>query len=75
MVLPPLAWNTHLSRDKIESNFSVPGIQGHRENALIKSFEMSRHLICLLVSTKIPLGPASGFRLALKGCWCKRTDI
>ena len=37
----------HLNRDKIESNLSVPGIQGHQENALIKSFEMSSHLICL----------------------------
>ena len=39
--------STHLNRDKIESNLSVPGIQGHQENALIKSFEMSPHLICL----------------------------
>ena len=39
--------DTHLNREKIESNFSIPGIQGHQENALIKSFEMSPHLICL----------------------------
>ena len=32
---------THLNRDKIESNLSVPGIKGHQENALIKGFEMS----------------------------------
>ena len=38
---------THLNRDQIESNFSVPGIQGHQENAFFKSFEMSSHLICL----------------------------
>ena len=37
----------HLNRDKIESNLSVPGIQGHQENTLIKSFEMSPHLMCL----------------------------
>ena len=37
----------HLNRDKIESNLSAPGIQGHQENAFIKSFEMSLHLICL----------------------------
>ena len=37
----------HLNRDEIESNLSVPGIQGNQENALIKSFEMSPHLICL----------------------------
>ena len=40
-------FNSHLNRDKIESNLSVPGIQGCHENALIKSFEMSPHLICL----------------------------
>ena len=39
--------NPHLNRDKIESNLSVPGIQGCHENALIKSFEMSPNLICL----------------------------
>ena len=32
---------THLNRDKIESNLSVPVIQGDQENAHIKSFEMS----------------------------------
>ena len=36
---------SHLNRDKIESYLSVPGIQGHPENALIKSFEMSTLLI------------------------------
>ena len=41
---------THLNTDKIESNLSVPGIQERHENALIKSFEMSLHLICLLVN-------------------------
>ena len=40
-------FSAHLNRDKIESNLSVPGIQGHQENALIKSFDMSSHLICL----------------------------
>ena len=53
----------HLNRDKIESNLSVPGIQGHQENALIKSFKMSPHLICLYASIKIPLRAASGSSL------------
>ena len=35
---------THLNRDHIESNLSVPGIQGHQENALYKSLETSPHL-------------------------------
>ena len=35
---------SHLNRDKIESNLSVPEIQEHQENALIKSFEMRPHL-------------------------------
>ena len=39
--------DTHLNRAKIESNLSVPGIQGCHENASCKSFEMSPHLICL----------------------------
>ena len=39
--------DSHLNRDKIASNLSVPGIQGCHENALFKSFEMSPHLICL----------------------------
>ena len=51
---------THLNRDKIESNLRVPGIQGCHENALILSFELSPHLICLQASINIPLGPASG---------------
>ena len=38
---------SHLNRDKIEYNLSVPGSQGHQENAFIKSFEMSPHVICL----------------------------
>ena len=37
---------SHLNREMIESNLNVPGIQGHQENALIKSFEMSPNLIC-----------------------------
>ena len=49
---------THLNRDNIKSNLSVPGIQGCHENALCKSFETSPHLICLYASTNIPLGPA-----------------
>ena len=57
---------SHLNRNKIESNLSVPGIQRHHENALIKSFETSSHLICLLASTDIPLGPASG-----SGLWIR----
>ena len=42
-----------INRDKIESNLSVPGVQGCHENALIKSFKMSPHLICLQASFKI----------------------
>ena len=37
----------HLRKNKIEFNLSVPGIQGHQENTLYKSFETSPHLICL----------------------------
>ena len=37
----------HLNREKIESNLSVPGIQGCHENAIYKSFETSPLLICL----------------------------
>ena len=48
----------YLNSDKIKSNLSVPRIQGHQENAQIKSFEMSPLLIW--ASTKIPLGPSSG---------------
>ena len=36
---------THLNRDKIESNLSVPRIQGCHENALFKSSETSSHII------------------------------
>ena len=50
--------NSHLNKNKIVSNLSVPGILEHQENTLIKSFEISPHLICLYVSTKIPLEPA-----------------
>ena len=31
----------YINRDKIESNLSVPGIQGCQDNALYKSFETS----------------------------------
>ena len=48
----------HLNRCRVESNLSVPGIQGCHENALCKSFKTSLHLICLYASTNIPLGPA-----------------
>ena len=34
---------THLNRNQIESDLSVPGIQGRHENAFYKSFEMSPH--------------------------------
>ena len=50
----------HLNKDKIESKSSVLGIQEHQDNALIESFKMSPHLMCLHASIKIPLGPASG---------------
>ena len=53
-----LLHGTHLNRDEIESNLSVPGIRGCHENALYKSFETSPHLICLYSITNIPLGPA-----------------
>ena len=45
-----VSWHTHLNRDQIESDLSVPGIQGHQENALYKSFETSPHLLCLAVT-------------------------
>ena len=45
---------SHLNRNQIESNLSVPGIQGCHENALYKSFEMSPHFISLCSSTNIP---------------------
>ena len=38
---------SHLDRDKIGCNLIVPGIQGHKENALVKALKMSPHLICL----------------------------
>ena len=37
----PQSSQTHLNRDKIESNLSVPGFQGRHKNALIKDFKMS----------------------------------
>ena len=52
-----------MNRGKIESNLSVPGIQGCLENALYESFEMSPLLICLWASPAIPLRPASGLSL------------
>ena len=36
---------THLNRDKIETNLSVPGFRGHQECTLIDNFEMIPHLI------------------------------
>ena len=36
-----------LNRDEIESKLCVPEIQESNENALIKSYEISSHLICL----------------------------
>ena len=36
-----LCYQTQLNRDKIESDLSVDGIQGHQEKAIIKSFGMS----------------------------------
>ena len=53
-----LTADSHLNRDKIEFNLSVPRIKGCHENALDKSFETSPHLICLYASTNIHLGPA-----------------
>ena len=50
--------DTHLKRDQNESNLSVPGIRGCRENALYKSFKTSPSSICLYTSINIPLGPA-----------------
>ena len=38
---------THLKRENIKSNLSVPGIQGCHENALYKSFETSPNSIFL----------------------------
>ena len=43
----------HLNRDKIKSNLSVPEIQGHHENALIKSFESSPWYVCRLASMSL----------------------
>ena len=55
--------------NKIESNFSVPGILGYEENTLIKSFEMSPNLTFIFVRIKIPSGPASGSGLDLGWPW------
>ena len=57
LALFEMASRTHLNRDHIESNLSVPGIQKCHENALYKSFEKSLHLLCLYASTNIPLEP------------------
>ena len=38
---------SHFNRNNIESNLTVPGIQGCHANALYKSFETSPHLTCL----------------------------
>ena len=40
-------FHPHLNKDMIEYKLSVPGIWWCHENGLIKSFEMSPHLICL----------------------------
>ena len=61
---------SHLNRNKIESNLSVPGIDKCHKNALYKSFEISPHFKCLCASTNIPLGPASGS--GLYSGWPKR---
>ena len=51
IILLVLVWcrndPSHLNRDKIESNLSVPGIQRCHENALYKNFEISPQLIYL----------------------------
>ena len=59
LLIAPKELITHLNRKTIQFNLSVPGIQGHQENALIKSFKMSPHLICLFASITISLGPAT----------------
>ena len=40
-----VTYKSHLNRDQIEFNLSVPGIKGRHENALYKSFEMNPHLL------------------------------
>ena len=70
--------HTHLNKENIESNLSLSGIQGHQENALIKSILMSPHLICLQVSPQIPQGQSLDqvwIQAGPKGmldCWCQR---
>ena len=52
----------HLNRDKIESNLSVPVIQGCRENALFKNFQTSPHYpwyVCRLAPTSLEAQPES----------------
>ena len=39
--------HAHLNRSKVESKFSVPGIQGGHQNAFYRSFGASQHLVCL----------------------------
>ena len=72
----PFSFLSHLNRYQIESNRSVPGIQGCHKNARIESFEMSTHMECIWTSIKIPLGPAFGS--GLDSGWPQRdvgTDI
>ena len=70
---------THLDRDKVESNLSVPGIQGCHENVFYKNFETSPHLTCLCASTNIPLVPAQiqtwSRGWPLKGSWSLPRDM
>ena len=61
-IAQPSSISPHLNRNKIEYNLSAPGIQEHQENTLMRSFNSN-------------LWIRSGFRLALKGCWCCPTDI
>ena len=49
--------NSHLNRDRLEFNLSLPGIQVHQENAFYNIFKAS-------------LNPDLIQRLALKGSWC-----
>ena len=50
---------SHLNRDKIKSNLSVPGIQGCNESALCKNFETSPYLLRLYASTNSQGQPKS----------------
>jgi len=51
--------NPHLNRDTIESNLSVPGIQGYHENALYKSFETSPISWCPWITGTLKLDSIS----------------